>query len=88
MPVYEYRCQECAHLFSHYFRTLRLAEEESAPPCPACGAHQVQRLISRMAVVGGREARAGAAAEKDVTPSQAPLFGRKELHQALKERGY
>lgn len=32
MPVYEYRCTQCQHLFERY-----LAVGEAAPECPQCG---------------------------------------------------
>lgn len=84
MPVYEYRCQRCGHIFSHRFRTLRAAAEEGTPPCPACGARQVRRLLSAPAVVGGSVGGEEEQAEETVT--RPPLFGRKELEQVLKER--
>lgn len=84
MPIYEYRCQTCGHIFSRRFPTLRAAEEEGAPPCPACGDRRIQRLFSAPAVVGGSASGGEGPAEETVTPP--PLFGRKELEQVLKER--
>ena len=52
MPIYEYRCGTCSHLFSHFLRSIKQAEEEPAPPCPHCGAVDVHRVISRVAVIG------------------------------------
>jgi putative FmdB family regulatory protein len=42
MPVYEYRCEACAERFEEYLR----ASTAPAPPCPACGSEQVERLFS------------------------------------------
>ena len=84
MPVYEYRCQTCGHIFSRRFHTLRAAEEEGVPPCPACGAPQVRRLLSAPAVVGGSPG--GGEEQAEETATKPPLFGRKELEQVLKER--
>ncbi len=44
MPIYEYYCPSCDARFSH------LAQRFGAPPppCPGCGASQVQKLISRV----------------------------------------
>jgi putative FmdB family regulatory protein len=81
MPIYEYRCRQCEEVFGHLFRTLREAEEGEAPPCPACGTGGAQRLISRVAVVGGES-------EETATESKPQLFGHKELQKALEKRGY
>jgi len=86
MPIYEYRCQQCNRVFSHLFRTLRAAEEEGAPPCPACGAREVRRIVSPVAVLSGSKTSAGEQAEKTATESRPQLFGRKELNQILQER--
>lgn len=83
MPIYEYRCQQCANVFSHYFRTWQAAEEEGVPPCPACGTRQTQRLLSAPAKVGSSTSGEEQAEEP---VSRPPLFGRKELEQVLKER--
>ena len=41
MPIFEYECRECRKQFEHL-------ERVGSPPaeCPACGAEQVQRLVS------------------------------------------
>ncbi len=40
MPLYDYRCEQCEKPFQakHGFN-------EAPPPCPACGAVEVKRLI-------------------------------------------
>ncbi len=55
MPAYDYRCRACDHLFeAHHAMT------EPAPPCPACQAEDVQRVIKRTpAVAGGMNTHAG-----------------------------
>ena len=52
MPIYEYRCEACNQQFSHFVRSIKQAEDEPAPLCPYCGAVDVQRVISRVAVIG------------------------------------
>jgi len=87
MPIYEYRCRECGHHFSHLFRSIQAAEEAGMPPCPACGDTQVKRLISPAALHLGRSSappEEGEATSEDTKQ----VFGRKELEEALKERGY
>jgi putative FmdB family regulatory protein len=44
MPVYEYYCPACDARFSHLARRF----DEPAPPCPGCGSHQVEKLVSRI----------------------------------------
>ena len=56
MPVYEYRCGTCRRRSSRLFRTFA---EIATPSCPHCGAapEQMQKLISRVAVMKSEEAR-------------------------------
>jgi putative FmdB family regulatory protein len=44
MPIYEYYCPSCDARFS------RLAQRFGAPPppCPGCGSHEAQKLVSRV----------------------------------------
>jgi putative FmdB family regulatory protein len=44
MPIYEYRCRACAHVFEALVRT------GDAPTCPACGVDDLERLLSLFAV--------------------------------------
>ena len=46
MPIYEYRCKKCDHLFE---RIQRLAERPIRK-CPECGEAALEKLISRGAV--------------------------------------
>lgn len=46
MPIYEYRCQKCRKRFS---KLLGIAERDNPQPCPACGATESKRLVSRVA---------------------------------------
>jgi putative FmdB family regulatory protein len=88
MPVYEYHCQQCGKVFGHLFRTLKAAEAGDTPPCPACGGSDVQRLISSIAVLGGAQEGGGGSGESTGENRPKELFGRKELEQAIKDRGY
>lgn len=54
MPIYEYRCEKCKKVSS--FLLLRTTEEIE-PYCKSCGAKEVQRLISRVAVIKSEERR-------------------------------
>jgi putative FmdB family regulatory protein len=84
MPIYEYRCQQCGQRFEKL--VLAVDREPKALACPACDSEDVQRLISRVAVSSGQGEAAGA---RDEAPATKPApFGRKELQQAIKDRGY
>lgn len=56
MPVYEYRCEACQKRSTHFFRSFALA---TTPDCPHCHANagQMQKLVSKFAVLRGDEAR-------------------------------
>ncbi|HSV73341.1 MAG TPA: zinc ribbon domain-containing protein [Chthonomonadales bacterium] len=49
MPIFEYRCGQCAA----EFEWLHATASADAPSCPACGAAGAERLISRFAVNRG-----------------------------------
>jgi putative FmdB family regulatory protein len=40
MPLYDYRCQHCQHLFQ-----ARHSFDDPAPPCPHCQQSAVKRVI-------------------------------------------
>jgi putative FmdB family regulatory protein len=42
MPIYEYRCKSCGNEYEHFQRI----SDDSKPVCTACGAGDVQRLMS------------------------------------------
>ena len=84
MPIYEYRCQECEHRFEKLI--LSIDREPKDLACPACGSADAQRLISRVSVSSGEGAASGS--EDEGGQARPPIFGRKELNEALKDRGY
>lgn len=45
MPIYEYRCTQCAHEFE-----LLVLRTSPAPACPACDGLNPEQLISGFAV--------------------------------------
>lgn len=47
MPIYEYRCQQCDHIFESLVRNGRQTPSEG---CPECGSTQLTKLISTFAV--------------------------------------
>jgi putative FmdB family regulatory protein len=83
MPIYEYRCQTCQCRFDRYFASISEVVEEIS--CPECGGGQVRRLISTPAVQMGGGGGAESGGEQG-TSAETPLFGRKELNEALGRR--
>jgi putative FmdB family regulatory protein len=51
MPIYEYRCPDCGHEFD----ALQKVSDAPLSDCPACGGHDLKKLISRtsFALKGG-----------------------------------
>jgi len=54
MPIFEYHCASCGKRFEN----LQARADEASPPCPHCGAREVQRQLSAFAVVGQRPEKA------------------------------
>ncbi len=50
MPIFEFRCTTCDKSFEELVRSSSLVEEVV---CPACGSHEVRRMISLFASFGG-----------------------------------
>jgi putative FmdB family regulatory protein len=43
MPLYDFECRKCSHIFEAF---LRLSEGTDELPCPKCGAGNPRKLIS------------------------------------------
>lgn len=52
MPIYEYRCRRCSRRVSILQRSMKTNDEVA---CPVCGNGDLERLISRVAVVRSEE---------------------------------
>ena len=60
MPIYEYRCNECGHVFS---RLQRMGATSKGVTCPKCEGSDVERVVSSFASAGsGSSAGASASA--------------------------
>lgn len=71
MPLYAFRCQDCAHEFE------TLARFEETPECPACGAAHVERQLSLIArpAAGGDTGAESCSAMSGGTPcAGCPAF--------------
>jgi len=42
MPIYEYQCNGCCHVFE----SLVFSSEDPQPACPECGCERVKKLMS------------------------------------------
>jgi putative FmdB family regulatory protein len=42
MPIYEYECKDCSHIFE----VLLVSTSDPAPQCPECQCTDVSKLIS------------------------------------------
>jgi putative FmdB family regulatory protein len=81
MPIYEYRCKDCGERFERL--TLTIDQDPPDLLCPTCESHDLQRLISAVAVHGGEP---GGQPEEESPAPKPPVFGRKELNQVLKNK--
>ena len=50
MPIFEFRCLECGHLFENLFVG---ADEKVELTCPECQALSLERVVSRTSYVMG-----------------------------------
>jgi putative FmdB family regulatory protein len=54
MPIYEYACPVCSERFEAYVQSWR-----ENPPCPSCGATEVEKQLSTFAMTGTDGPRGG-----------------------------
>jgi putative FmdB family regulatory protein len=50
MPIFEFRCLECGHVFEKLFMS---SDEEVNLECPECHAESLERVVSRASHVIG-----------------------------------
>lgn len=55
MPIYEFACPRCRRIFSFLSKRVR---PRDTPACPKCGGRELQREISRFALIKGTAAPA------------------------------
>ena len=68
MPLYEYRCQDCEKPFEAFVTADRKAA------CPSCGSEHLDKLLSRLGMVGAGESRG------EACPAPAPMCGAQGGH--------
>lgn len=50
MPMYDYRCKECGHVFEELVFSRKLADSEIV--CPQCKTRNSERLLSAPSIGG------------------------------------
>ncbi len=45
MPIYEYKCEKCEHVFDEVL-SVSNRDKPISEPCPECGEEAVQKLVS------------------------------------------
>lgn len=50
MPIYEYRCKTCGHVFE---KMMRWSDADSNPVCPNCQGQNTQKKMTSFASFGG-----------------------------------
>lgn len=73
MPIYEYRCLNCGHLF---WKLCKVSGKEQAPACPSCNSIKLEKLISGFNTRFYLEKAEDAGREmlKDLSESQGTAF--------------
>lgn len=56
MPMYEFRCKDCRHVFSLSYGSYA-EHEKAAPVCAACKSTRLSRLIRRVSFMTPEETR-------------------------------
>ena len=49
MPQYDFRCKDCKHRFTLFYKTYA-TYDKSTPECPNCGHTELSRLITSVAI--------------------------------------
>jgi putative FmdB family regulatory protein len=62
MPIYEYQCRKCRRRVTIFLRSISDVEAVK-PKCTHCGHDELERLVSRVAVLKSEDARLDAMAD-------------------------
>jgi putative FmdB family regulatory protein len=73
MPIYEYLCQECGKTNSIFFRSFNTV---STPVCPSCNSASMDRKISRVTHLKGRQRLEGLDTNRMLSGAGGPDKGR------------
>jgi len=64
MPIYEYQCESCRKISAFLVRNIAA---HTSPACPKCGSTSMRRVLSRVAVIGGRKGGSVRSAQDEAT---------------------
>ncbi len=83
MPIYEYQCQDCGHVFSKLFRSISSSAESPIILCPDCGSDHTRRIVSSVAVLGslGGLTPGERAAENAQYEKQSKILSKEKIDQ-------
>ena len=81
MPLFEFRCSNCAAKFA---QLVRMTADSSDPTCPKCGGRKVSKLISRFSRSRSEEEAADALEEASLA---ADPDDRGSMRRVLREMG-
>lgn len=88
MPIYEYRCEACAHRFSVLTGMVTETSGQASPVCPRCGSANARKLVSRFARLKSADDRVDAlAAQADGLDAEDPAALREMARQIGGELG-
>jgi len=65
MPIYEYRCQKCGHIFEEFVRF----GDEPELKCPRCGSTEARKAISLFGTSGSADGSSSTSAGATCAPS-------------------
>ena len=65
MPIYEYRCADCGHLYEEFVRF----GDDPELKCPVCGCMEAGKAFSLFATGGASVGSSSASAGADCAPS-------------------
>jgi putative FmdB family regulatory protein len=82
MPIYEYRCPDCARKFS---ALIGMTAEPDDEKCPHCGGTSALRLVSRFARYRSEDARVDALADELETMGEPDSPSR--MREMVREMG-
>jgi putative FmdB family regulatory protein len=61
MPIYDFRCSECKHRFEAFLTYAEYDHHRTA--CPRCGSKRLERVIRKVRVARGDDARMASLAD-------------------------
>ena len=88
MPIYEYQCLDCGHVFSKLSRSIQSSDDGPTIPCPQCGSENTRRIVSNVAVLDGLGGMTPGerAAENKMYEKQASVLPKSKIDEFRKAK--